>query len=100
MSFTEFTGALARILATNPRVDVLAANELEFLADRSLELARRYERAADFMDDEEGQQVALALSAWRRDRSRYFRELSAEAERTEAKEAGAARAELEAHAAR
>jgi hypothetical protein len=93
-------GALARILAANPRVDILAANELELLADRSVELAHRYERAADFMDDEEGREVALALSAWRRERGRYFRELSAEAERTEAKEAGTARAELKAHAAR
>lgn len=54
------------------------------LADASLELADRYERDAEFMDDEEGRRLALALSRWRRDRGRYFRELSAEADRIEA----------------
>jgi hypothetical protein len=36
------------------------------------------------MDDEDGRQIALALSNRRRSRGRYFHELSAEAERREA----------------
>lgn len=68
----------------NARADILEANELELLADRSLELAERYERDAAFMEDEEGRQIALALADWRRQRSRLFRELSARAERAEA----------------
>jgi len=62
----------------------LAADELEVLADLSLERADRYAQAAPFMDDEAGRQLALALSDWRRCRGLYFRELSAEAERMEA----------------
>ncbi len=73
-----------RPIDVDARIEVLAANELEFLADRSLELAIRYERDAVFMEDDEGRQIALALSRWRRRRGQYFRELSAEAERTEA----------------
>lgn len=69
----------------NPRAEILEANELQLLADRSLELAERYERDAEFMEDEEGRQIALALAEWRRDRSRLFRELSAKAERAEAR---------------
>jgi hypothetical protein len=65
-------------------VEVLAANELELIADASLELADRYERGAGFMEDEQGRRIAMALSRWRRSRGRYFRELSAEAERIEA----------------
>lgn len=75
---------LAEVLATNPRADTLGANELQMLADRSLELAERYERDAEFMGDEEGREIALALSSWRRNRARYFRELSARVERAEA----------------
>lgn len=70
--------------AMDARVDLLAASELELLADASLELADRYERNAEFMEDEQGRRVALALSRWRRDRARYFHELSAKAERIEA----------------
>ena len=65
-------------------LDVLGASELQLLADMSLDLAVGYERSAGFMEDEDGRQLALALSRWRRDRARYFRELSAEAERLEA----------------
>ena len=68
----------------NARAEILEANELELLADRSLALAERYERDAEFMEDEEGRQIALALAAWRRQRSRLFRELSARMERAEA----------------
>jgi hypothetical protein len=81
--FTE-SNQLAQVLGANPRAESLGANELQMLADRSLELAERYERDAEFMGDEEGRQVALALSKWRRDRSRYFRELSARVEHAEA----------------
>lgn len=81
--FTE-PNELAHVLGANARAETLGANELQMLADRSLELAERYERDAEFMGDEEGRQIALALSKWRRDRSRYFRELSAAAERSEA----------------
>ena len=63
---------------------VLVSDELQLLADMSLELAERYERSAPFMDSDEERQAALALSRWRRDRGRHFRELSAAAERTEA----------------
>lgn len=77
MSFT-------RSIAIDARAEVLAANELQLLADSSFELADRYERDAAFMEDEEGRQIALALARWRRRRGRYFRELSAEAERVEA----------------
>jgi len=62
----------------------LSAYELRLLADASVELADQYERNAAFMEDEEQRQVALALSEWRRTRARHFRELSAEAQRTEA----------------
>ena len=72
-----------RSIAVDARVKVLVANELGLLAEMSDELADRYARAAPFMDDEDGRQVALALSTWRR-RGQYFRELSAEAERTDA----------------
>jgi hypothetical protein len=68
----------------NARAEILEANELELLADRSLELAERYERDAEFMEDEQGRQIALALAGWRRQRSRLFRELSAREERAEA----------------
>ena len=77
VSFTRSSGVDAR-------AEVLAASELRLLADTSLELADRYERDAEFMEDEEGRQIALALSRWRRCRGRYFLELSAEAERIEA----------------
>lgn len=77
VSFTRSSGVDAR-------AEVLAASELQLLADTSLELADRYERDAEFMEDEEGRQIALALSRWRRCRGRYFLELSAEAERVEA----------------
>ena len=60
------------------------SDELQLLADMSLELAERYERSAPFTASDEERQAALALSRWRRDRGRYFRELSAAAERTEA----------------
>ena len=94
VSFTKSTAAsaLARVHAVSPRVDLLASNELQLLADKSLELADRYERDAEFMDDKEGRQIALTLSSWRRDRGRYFRELSATAERVEATRIGWARA--------
>jgi hypothetical protein len=62
----------------------LAASEFQLLADASLELAARYERDAAYMDDEEGRQLALMLSKWRQRRGRYFQELSARAERSEA----------------
>jgi hypothetical protein len=75
-----------RSIGVDPRVEVLGANELELLADQSLELADRYARAAPFMEDEEGRQIARALSNWRRRRGHYFRELSAEAERKEAEQ--------------
>jgi hypothetical protein len=68
----------------DPRADVLAANELEVLADASLELAGRYEQHARSIEDDEGRQIALALSNWRRRRGLYFRERSAEVERIEA----------------
>lgn len=77
MSFT-------RSIGIDARAGVLTSDELQLLADMSLEVADRYERNAPFMEDEEGGQIALALSRWRRDRGRYFRELSAEAERIEA----------------
>ena len=73
-----------RSIAVDTRVELLAANELEVLAEMSLELADRYARAAGYVEDHEGRQVALALSSWRRSRSFYFRELSAEVEQTEA----------------
>jgi hypothetical protein len=73
-----------RLLAPIAEAEALASSELQLLADASLEIAARYERDAAFMDDEEGRQLALALSRWRRLRSRYFRELSAQAERLEA----------------
>jgi hypothetical protein len=75
-----------RSIGVDPRAEVLAANELELLADQSFELADRYARAAPLMEDEEGRQIARALSNWRRTRGQYFRELSAEAERKEAEE--------------
>jgi hypothetical protein len=62
----------------------LSAYELRLLADASVELADQYERHAAFMEAEEQRQVAVALSEWRRTRARYFRELSAEAQRIEA----------------
>lgn len=73
-----------RLLEAFAEAEVLAASELQLLADASLELADRYERDAAFMDDEEGRQIALALSKWRRRRGRHFHELSAQAERREA----------------
>jgi hypothetical protein len=73
-------------------MEMLAASELQLLADASLELADRYERDAAFMEDQEGCEVALALSAWRRRRRRYFRGLSAEVERLEASDLDEARA--------
>jgi hypothetical protein len=75
--------SLERTIDIDARVEVLAADELELLADANLELADRYERGAAFMEDHQGQRLALALSRWRRHRGRYFRELSAEAERIE-----------------
>ncbi len=86
--------SLKRSIDIDARIEALAANELEWLADRSLELAVRYERDAAFMEDQEGRQIAVALSTWRRRRGQYFRELSAEAERTEAKHDQWARAGL------
>ena len=85
VSFTKSTAAsaLAELRAVSPRVELLAANELQLLADNSFELADRYERGAEFMEDEEGRQIALTLSNWRRHRGRYFLELSAAAERAE-----------------
>jgi hypothetical protein len=78
--------SVKRGVPVDPRVGGLAANELEMLADKSLELADRYARAAPFMEDEEGRQIALALSNWRRSLGLYFRELSADAERKEAEQ--------------
>jgi hypothetical protein len=75
-----------RSIAFGPRVGVLTADELEVLADKSLELADRYARAAAFMEDQEGRQMALALSDWRRSRGLYFRQLSADAECREAEQ--------------
>lgn len=94
MPLTESTAAraLAQVHAVSPTVEMLGANELQLLADKCLELAERYERDAEFMDDEEGRQVALTLSSWRRQRGRYFRELSATAERAEATRIGWANA--------
>ena len=83
-----------RSIGVDARVEGLAANELELLADKSLGLADRYERAAAFMEDEEGRQTALALSNWRRRRGQHFRELSADAERREAEHLEWARARL------
>jgi hypothetical protein len=77
------TDARPRKQPANARAEILEANELELLADRSLKLAERYERDAEFMEDEEGRQIALALADWRRQRSLLFRELSAKAERAE-----------------
>lgn len=81
-----------RFIAFDACLEVLAASELQLLADASLELADRYERDAAFMEDEQERRIALALSGWRRHRGRYFRELSAEAERIEAPHAEWARA--------
>jgi len=75
--------AVAYVVSVDERAEALAASELQLLADKSLELADRYERDAEFMEDEEERQTALAVSRWRRHRGRYFRELSAEAERIE-----------------
>ena len=61
--------SFSRAIGVDPRVGALAANELEVLADKSLELADRYARAAPFMEDEEGRQIALALSNWRDSRA-------------------------------
>ncbi len=69
---------------------VLVSDELELLADMSLDLAERYERSAGYMDSDEERQVALVLSRWRRDRGRHFRELSAEAARAESTHAASA----------
>ncbi len=66
-----------------PQMETLAASELQLLADMCVELADRYERNAMFMDDEQGRQLAMMLARWRRDRGRYFQELSAAAERVE-----------------
>jgi hypothetical protein len=85
--------SLHHTLEIDGRVEVLAADELQLLADANLELADRYERRAAFMD-EQGQRVALALSKWRRHRGRYFRELSAEAELLESPHLSWARASL------
>ena len=62
-----------RSIAVDPRVEVLTANELEVLADTSLELADLYARAVPFMEDQAGRQAAVALSNWRRSRGLYFR---------------------------
>jgi hypothetical protein len=78
------TAARSQDRTANARAEILEANELELLADRSLELAARYERDAEFMEDERGRQIALALADWRRQRGRLFRELSARTERAEA----------------
>jgi len=86
--------SLERTIGSDVRMQVLAASELQLLADASLELADRYERGAPFMEDEHGRRIALALSGWRRQRARYFRELSAEAERSEAPHLEWARAYL------
>jgi hypothetical protein len=96
MSFTKSTAAsaLAQVRAVSPRVELLAANELQLLADNSLALADRYERNAEFMEDEEGRQIALTLASWRRHRGRFFRELSAAAERTETTRIGWAKARM------
>ncbi len=64
-------------------METLAASELQLLADMCADLADRYERNAIFMDDDQGRELALLLARWRRDRGRYFRELSAAAERVE-----------------
>ncbi len=69
-----------RYLQMFVEAEALFPSELQLLADASLELADRYERDAPFMDDEEGRQIALRLSRWRRQRGRYFHELSARAE--------------------
>jgi hypothetical protein len=87
-------GVMERAMSIDALVEVLAANELELLADASLELADQYERGAAFMDDDQGRRIALALSRWRRSRGRFFRELSAEAERIEAPYLESARAGL------
>lgn len=73
-----------RLFDTLAAPEVLAAGELQLLADESLKLAAEYERDAVFMDTEEGRQIALALSGWRRQRGRLFHELSAQAESLEA----------------
>jgi hypothetical protein len=79
----QSAAALPQEQPADARAEILEANELQLLADRSLALAERYERDAEFMDDDEGRQIALALANWRRRRSRFFRELSAAAERDE-----------------
>jgi hypothetical protein len=68
----------------DPCLAALGASELQLLADASLDLAVKYERNAGLLDNEDEQQLARALAKWRRERARYFRELSAEAERLEA----------------
>jgi hypothetical protein len=73
-----------RFVRLDKRVEILTANELQLLADMNLELADQYERGAPYMENEEGRRIALVLSRWRRRRGRDFRQLSAEAERTEA----------------
>jgi hypothetical protein len=78
------TQAAVYVLSVDARAEALAASELRLLAEKSLELADRYERDAEFMEDEQERQIALALSRWRRHRGRYFRELSAKAELIEA----------------
>jgi hypothetical protein len=71
-------------MVTDALAELLSASELQLLADASLELAEQYERGAAFMEDDDGRRIALALASWRRCRGRYFHELSAEAERSEA----------------
>ena len=71
-------------MCTDPRVEVLAANELQLLADLSMDLATKYERNAALIEDEDVRRLTLALSKWRRERARYFREMSAAAECVEA----------------
>jgi hypothetical protein len=73
-----------RLLDESAETEVLGSSELQLLADASIELADRYEQGAAFMEDEEGREIALALSRWRRRRGRFFHELSAQAERLEA----------------
>ena len=54
--------SVRRSIGVDARVERLMADELEVLADNSLELADRYARVARFMDDEKGRQIAVVLS--------------------------------------
>ena len=66
-------------------VGILTVPELEAVVALNLDLAERYQAIVDDPDVEpQARQTAAALGAWRRARSRYFREERAETEHFEA----------------